>query len=386
MKRLALASTALVGMTMAANATGLDRSNQNTSAIFDDPNTLQFSISRVMPSVTGTDTAAATGAAYDASGDYTQVFASYANEINDTLSYVLIYDQPFGLDLNYNGDPTVNLLAGTKADITSQALTFLLKYQLDERMSVYGGLRAQEVAGDVSLNGGGYAAAFGVAAPALLAAAGGAGGFLTGGGYRVDVPASWGVGYTFGAAYEIPEIALRLAVTYQSEVVHNATATETSGLTTIGVNAIAFETPQSINVDFQTGINERTLLLAGVRWTDWDDFDLTPAVLGQNLANIPAEFRYTLGVARRFNESFVGLANLTYEKDLGRPGGSPLGPTEGLIGLSLGGRYTTGNLNISGGVSYSILGDANAAIAGNNIASFTDNDVIGVGLRIDYKF
>jgi long-subunit fatty acid transport protein len=123
-----------------------------------------------------------------------------------------------------------------------------------------------------------------------------------------------------------------------------------------------------------------------VRWTDWDDFALTPPVLGSNLANIVAEFRYTLGVARRFNENFVGLANLTYEKDDGRPGGSPLGPFEGLLGLSLGGRYTTGNLNISGGVSYTMLGDANAAIGPTNIAAFTNNDVIGVGLRFDYSF
>lgn len=389
MKRIALAALLTTATATSALAAGLDRSGQNVLAIFDDPNTLQFSVSHVMPDVTGTDP---TRAAYDVFGSYTQVFASYANEINDQLSYAVIYDQPFGLDLNYNGDPTANLLAGTKADITSQALTFALKYQYNQRVSAFAGIRAQEVTGDVSLNGGGYAQAFsGSDGGRLITAAGGTpvtdvDPFLVGGGYRADVQSSWGVGYTFGAAYEIPEIALRLAVTYHSEVTHDTTVIETSGPTTIGNSDLSYQTPQSINIDFQTGINERTLLLAGMRWTDWDDFKLAPPVLDNNLASINAEYRYTLGVARRFNEDFVGLANLTYEKDLGRSGGSPLGPTEGVIGLSIGGRYTSGNMNISGGVSYSVLGDANAAIGGNNIASFTNNSATAIGLRFNYTF
>lgn len=386
MKRIALAGLLTTATATSALAAGLDRSGQNVLAIFDDPNTLSFSVSHVMPSVTGTDSDAATGAAYDINSSYTQVFASYANDINETLSYAVIFDQPYGLDLLYGGDPTVNLLAGTKADITSQALTFLLKYQIDERMSAFGGLRAQEVTGDVSLNGGGYASAFGASAPALITAAGGSAGFLTNGGYRADVKSSWGIGYTFGAAYEIPDIALRLAIAYHSEVVHDTTVIETSGPTTIGNGALAYETPQAINADFQTGINENTLLLAGVRWTDWDDFALTPPVLGQNLASISGEFRYTLGMARRFSEEFVGLASLTYEKDGGGATISPLGPVDGQIGLSLGGRYTSGNMNVSGGISYTKLGGANAGIGGNPIASFEDNSVVGVGLRVSVNF
>jgi long-chain fatty acid transport protein len=381
MKQIIMVTTALTTLTAgAAFASGLDRSNQSVLSVFDAPHTASASVSHIIPDVTGTD---ATGAAYDVATSYTQTSLTYANAINETLSYAVIFDQPFATDVLYNGNPSVNLLSGTKADISSQAITFVLKYQLDPRMSVFGGLRAQEAGGDVALNGTGYAAAF---ATSLVPLAGGAASFLTNGGYQAHIQQDWGLGYTFGAAYEIPDIALRLAVTYHSEVTHKTTARETTGLVNLGTNAVAFQTPQSVNVDFQTGLNTNTLLLAGLRWTDWADFSLTPAVLGQNLATISAGWRWNVGVARRFTDTIVGLASLTYEAETSDVTKSPLGPTDGIISLSLGGRYTNGGLNISGGINYSILGAVDPGIGGAAVATFRDNSAVGLGLKLDYKF
>ena len=57
-----------------------------------------------------------------------------------------------------------------------------------------------------------------------------------------------------------------------------------------------------------------------------------------------------------------------------------------LFGISLGGRYTDGGLNISGGVNYSWVGDAKAGVADRAVASFEDNHVVGIGIRAEMKF
>ena len=383
MKRIALAALLTTATATSALAAGLDRSGQSVLAIFDESNTGSVSVAHVNPSVSGTDTSGSGTTSYDTNESYTQVFASYANEINDTLSYAVIIDQPYGINLNYGGAPTADYFGGTKAELTSTALTVLLKHAFNEQFSAFGGIRAQEIDGDISLNGVGYSTTLGGIVAA--AGAGGASDFQNNGGYRAKYDPSWGTGVVVGAAYEVPEIALRAVLTYSNEITHNTNVTETSGANTVGSATGSFQTPQSINFDFQTGINETTLLLASVRWTDWDDFALTPPTLGNNLASISSEFRYSVGAAKRFTDELVGLATIIYEKDGGKASGSALGPSDGLIGLSLGARYSSGNMNISGGVGYTKIGDAVAA-TGPFEALFTNNSAVSFGLKVQYEF
>lgn len=439
MNRTTLAVIATLAGTGTAFAGGLDRSGQSMLAIFDEAGTAAVGLSYVNPDVTGTDLGATAGD-YDAGNSYTQYFWSYANRINDRVSYAVIGDQPFGADVFYNGDPTRTNLGGTKADLSSDAVSFIGKYAFSDRISTFGGLRAERAGGTIALNGLAYQAALGArglgealgaaaragnpTAGAILAGLGaGAPTALAGvatndprtaalagqigsispgfaqtvgaiqnfaatGGYNVEIEDDWGVGVTLGGAYEIPAIALRLAVTYNSEVSHKTSGSETSILFG-GIaqsNDLNFSSPQSINVDFQTGINPKTLLLASVRWTDWDDFDVTPLLLGTDLAAIDDTYRWTAGVARRFSDELVGLASLTYEKDTGGATISPLGPTDGQIGLSLGARYTSGSLNVSGGINYTKVGDAFAGVADRPVASFTDNSALGLGLKVAFTF
>ncbi|UWQ17011.1 OmpP1/FadL family transporter [Jannaschia sp. M317] len=441
MNRFTLAALAAFVGTGAATAGGLDRSGQSVLAIFDDPMTAGIGLSYVQPSLNGADVGGATGT-YDAGRSYSSYSWSFANEVNDRFSYAVIGDQPFGADIFYNDNPLTSNLGGTTADLSSDAISFIGKYQFTDRVSVFGGLRAEQAGGRVALNGLAYANAIpaaGVArainaanpnAGVTTAAVGGAlqfangnqnaqtqaafnqvaaavggpanfaaavatpfgqarGAFQATGGYSVELEQDWGVGLTLGAAYEIPEIALRLAVTYHSEVEHSTNTSEILG--PVGGAAaipgtLTFNSPQSVNIDFQTGVNEKTLVLASMRWTDWDDFDVIPQTLGADLANIDDSYRWTLGVARRFSPELVGLASLTYEKDGGGATISPLGPTDGQIGLSIGARYTKGNLNVSGGINYTKVGDAFAGVGGQPVASFTDGSAVGVGLRVAYKF
>ncbi|UWQ20545.1 outer membrane protein transport protein [Jannaschia sp. W003] len=457
MIRIATALLATTAIATGAQAGGLDRSQQSVLSIFDPEDTVSLTFNYVMPDVTGTDFGAGRGS-YDVGENYSSTQLSFTNRLNERVTYSVIADQPFGADIDYDFDPRTSNLGGTAADLSAEALSFIARMEVNENVSVFGGVRAQRAGGTVKLNGQAYAAALGAraaarplgtavgtaaatpgapnqaAAQAILGAlgdgagtafagvatgdpraaalggqltaagfgadvataqgtfgaiAGPTGAFVAGGGYSVDIEDSWGAGLTLGAAYEIPEIALRLAVTYHSEVVHDGNSVERFGFIGGGapiVGETSFSTPQSINVDFQTGINEQTLLIAGLRWADWDDFDVIPPNLGTDLADIDDVYRVSLGVARRFTPDFVGLATVTYEEDNGSSTVSPLGPNDGQIGLSLGGRYSTANMNVSGGLNYTKLGDADAGVAGRPVAAFRDNDALGVGLRLTYEF
>ncbi len=413
-------------------AGGLDRSNQNMLFVYDDPGITTFSFGIVMPDITGTDNVSNT--TYDVGETYTQIGASQVIDFGSGLSLGLQFDQPFGAAVSYNGNPTVDFLAGTSADITSTSLNAIAKYQLNERVSVFGGLRLQNAQGAVSLNGLGYAGSFaatatgnpstlaplitgaaaesnlgfgptsatpGPASTALITSLGGGAAGTTaaatavgtaqviagGGGYKVDIEDSWGIGYSLGAAYEIPAIALRAAITYNSAVKHSGDTTETVGGGPFGpAGTTTFETPASVNVDLQTGIAEGTLLTASARFAEWGSFDVVPPNLGADLADIGDSERYTLGVARLINDKLAVSATLSHEPKGDSNNVSPLAPSNGLTGITLGARYQEDGMTVSGGINYTKVGDANAAVGGAGVATFTDNSVIGVGLQVKFEF
>ena len=420
-------------MAFGAQAGELDRSQQPIGAIFAPSGTFEFSIGRVEPSVTGEDIGN-TGS-YDAVRGYTQLGASYTQAINDQFSYSIIVDEPFGSDVFYDDDPLTSNLGGTSAEIDTTSVTFVGRYKFNDRFSVYGGPRFQEAGGIVRLNGTAYRTAFGGAAaattlgvttddlsaaaagdpaafatvagalvgagiipaaaagnPAIVAAAlsgvldASQAAFDSAGGYRVDLDDDIEVGYVIGAAYEIPDIALRAAITYNSAIEYDAATSEQFFAPSIETGATTFETPQSINLDFQTGIAEGTLLTASYRWADWSEFDVIPPVLGRNLSTTEDVHRISVGVARRFNESFAGSAILTYERERNDGVVSPLNPTDGQIGLTLGGRYTANNLDVTGGLNYTWIGNAQPGVGGQPVANFDDNHAVGLGLRASYRF
>lgn len=446
MKKLLMSSAAIALTTTAATAGGLDRSQQSTTFLFGDPGTGAVTIARVNPKITGTDDAGSGD--YDIGQSFNQIGAYALIEGTPEVTFGLQYDQAFGGDVLYGGDPTTAALAGTKADFAGESLNFMAKYQMNERVSVFGGLRAQQSGGVVALNGVAYSTSFvrsstpdsvretvindlgapeatvnalitdelvlGIVdrdaasvatASALLqglglTAAQAAGqiavvqgtydasipGLATRGGYEVDIEDSWGYGYTLGAAYEIPDIALRLAVTYHSEIDHKGEATETLAGTVRATEDVEFTTPQSVNVDFQTGIAADTLLTFNYRWAEWGSFDVVPAFLDNDLADLDDSQRYSIGIARRINDALALSAGLTYEASSNDDNVSPLSPTDGETGLNLGVRYEADGLTFSGGVGYTWIGDADAGVGGQDVASFEDNSVTTVGFRLTYEF
>lgn len=377
MKHALTTGAALLLTTTMAHAVGLDRSNQDITAIFESGNYVELSFGRVMPSVSGGDAfPLAPGfpaAEYDGvASDFTQVGASLTYQIDDQITVALIIDQPFGADIVYPGSGATSLLGGTEATLNSTAITALGRYRIDDNFSVHAGLRYQTIDADITLSGQGY-------------------GPLNG--YNVALDSDSGLGYVFGVAYERPEIALRVALTYNSSIEHEFSSTETlNGAPLSAAPSITtVETPESWNLDFQTGIAADTLLFGQIRYAEYEQVIVTPAVFGAqtgglSLTSIDNGTGITLGVGRRFSDQFSASIAFGYD-DAGDPAGSPLDPTEGYREVTIGGQYTMGDIVLSGGIRYRDLGDAvPTSSTGVSLANFNDNDVVSVGMSIGYRF
>lgn len=377
-------STCLVALLAAgtAQAGGLDRSGQSVEPLFEEGRWVEFSYNYVSPDVSGTQqvSLSPTSLAGSRSGDvlesFSQLGLAFKDDVSDRISYAVIFDQPFGADVDY-GIGNGYFGQGSTAELDSDALTVLMRYKFDRSISVHGGLRYQTLS----------ASAF---VPFVTAPEGPTAGVP----YEADGDTDGGIGYVAGIAYERPEIALRVALTYQSEVEHEIDTSETSAFAAGVVDTVTdVETPQSLNLDFQTGIAPGTLLFGNVRWVDWSDFDISPATFtaASGIALVAYEndyVSYSLGLGRQITDNLSAAVTLGYE-----PGDADfvnnLGPTDGSYSIGIGGSYSVGALELSAGVQYIRLLDTQTTISelnGAEASTFEDNDAYAVGLKVGYRF
>ena len=240
-----------------------------------------------------------------------------------------------------------------QAFISSTAITGILRYKIDGNFSVHGGLRAQEIGGVV------------VAAPGIL-----------------EAESDFDYGFLVGATYERPEIALRVALTYNSEIDNDLSGTRNFA----PIDDFTVTSPESLNLEFQTGIAEDTLLFGTVRHVRWDGYSLVAD--GESFANFTNNTTtYTLGVGRRITDEFSVFATIGNEADGVTPSTTALAPTTGFTSVGIGGSYTFDQIEISGGVTYVDLGDQLVDIGPTGSQfDFDDNSAVGVGLRVGYNF
>lgn len=371
MKHITTALGALALSTTLAQAGGVERAATNIGFMFEKGNYGELSFGSVSPSVSGTQlrTAGASSPAGAQSGDMANSYSTYSlalkTQLNDKVSLGLLLDQPIGADVSYA--PSTGYLyggvTGSDAKISSSALTALLKYNLNDNVSIYGGPKIQSAKGTVRLFNG----------------------------YTMSTSNETDTGYLVGAAYEKPEIALRVALTYTSAITHDFTVQENGGASA----PFSTEVPQSLSLDFQSGVAKDTLVFGSIRWREWTKFDITPVgyqmATGSSLVDYDDDvITYNIGVGRRINENWSAAVTLGHEKTHGGFAGN-LGPTDGYTSLGLGGTYTKGNMKISGGVSYAWIGNAQTEApspfpAGTAFGDFKKNHLVGVGLKVGFSF
>lgn len=358
--------------TTATFAAGLDRSGQSISAFLQSGNYAEAGISVLDPDVQGKDLAG--NKVSDMAEDYYFPTAAIKIQATDKISLGLLYDQPFGADSQYPADTKSfsDRGEGTAVEVKTNNITALIGYQPTENWNVYAGPVYQTVKANVSLRGAAYGALSG---------------------YDIKLKEEDAYGWLAGFAYSIPEIALKAAVTYRSEIKHEVETSESFafGLLRPASTTTEVTTPQSVNLDLQTGIAQDTLAFANIRWVHWDQFAVTPDVLkaksNNNLIDYSDDqWSATVGLGRKFNAKWSGTAAIGWDSGAGNPV-TTLGPTDGYWSVGLGGQYSPAeNYFIAGGVKYFWLGDAQAQTGGKVAGNFEDNTAIGYGMKIGYRF
>ncbi len=362
--------------TTATFAAGLDRSGQSISAFLQSGNYAEAGISVLDPDVQGTSSVKGFEGERisDMAEDYYFPTAAIKIQATDKISLGLLYDQPFGADSQYPADTKSfsDRGEGTAVEVKTNNITALIGYQPTENWNVYAGPVYQTVKANVSLRGAAYGALSG---------------------YDIKLKEEDAYGWLAGFAYSIPEIALKAAVTYRSEIKHEVETSESFafGLLRPASTTTEVTTPQSVNLDLQTGIAQDTLAFANIRWVHWDQFAVTPDVLkaksNNNLIDYSDDqWSATVGLGRKFNAKWSGTAAIGWDSGAGNPV-TTLGPTEGYWSVGLGGQYSPAeNYFIAGGVKYFWLGDAQAQTGGKVAGNFEDNTAIGYGMKIGYRF
>lgn len=404
LKKLTVAITAFT-IASVASAAGLDRSGQDITAFLQDGLYAEASYTYLDADVTGTD---ASGHSIDDIAESYDFFRyGVKADINDTFSVGVLYDEPFGASADYRGnnnfvDQNPNSPRngeGTNVEVRTESITGIVGAKLgaNKNFQLYGGPVAQRVQADVKLRGLSYGPA---------------------NGYTTHVSADQDYGWLAGVAYSKPEIALKAALTYRSEIEHNSQASESYPLATIiggsippvaggpfafptnRSSDIEITTPKSVNFDFQTGINPTTLATAKVRWVPWSDFAIVPSLYNEVSTANPAyrpdglplvsydkdQWVVELGLAKRLTPALAVTGNIGWDSGAGDPVTS-LGPIEGYYSAGLGAKYNvTENWAISAGGKYLWFGDAQGQIPSKNIVGdFEDNEGYALGLKLSYQ-
>jgi len=250
------------------------------------------------------------------------------------------------------------------ADVTVDSLALLTRYRINENMSVLGGLNRYEVSNATVTSLGGY--------------------YVVNGDEIAPIA---------GVAYENKEIALRVELMLQTEtdVTLSASSSTSAAVATTAVTGAKMVIPQTLTLNFQSGIAEDTLLFGSIHKADWQTAQINiPANATGPVAAIDSDFgdrtAYSVGIGRKITEDISVLGSYATEDGGGATSTDPFTLTDGSQTLAVGARYTYENMTISGGYSYTKVGDVTMTHSTGLSSTYTDNKVTGLGLKIGFSF
>ena len=261
-----------------------------------------------------------------------------------------------------------SIVASADANLDTQAI--ITKYKLNDNFSLIGGLRRVKLADS------------------------------TVGTLRTDysINSNSETGAIYGVAYSRPDIALRL------ELIHSEAKKMKLSGTANGLMAASFgnnvpfadnselNVPKAMTLKFQTGIAKDTLLMASVHRVDWKvaqiDLNFNGAAAAATL-DIASDFSdttaYSIGLGRKFTDNTSGSISYSWEDGAGATSTSGFTMSNGSKTISLGLKHKLDNVTISGGVSYTEVGDVDVAKSGLTSA-YSNNSVTALGFKIGYNF
>ena len=397
--KLLLTSALLASTSGAALAEGLERSNLSSFFLFEEGTYVEAAIGNVNTSLPAVAAAGLGGTPFgDVAGDFKVVNFAAKTQVSDNFSLGISYSSSGnGVNIDWGtvvapevaadfvtGDltPTGGFgLAPISADVRFPTIAVMGKFKVSERFSLIGGIKR------VSITGGTLSAPIGVLTITGLTT-----------GDILPTAASWahtgtaqGFGGIVGVGYEIPAIALRAVLTYESEIDIAANVVDTTGGTGVSADGVMRATiGDALNLQFQTGIAQNTLLFGNIRYSMWDGDDvivpLAPGLYApgsETLTDFENGYSISLGVARRINEMLAVSVSGFYDPGDGI-GASELSPQGANKSLTAGARFSLENgANIDVGVTYSKRGDA---VTGGIGATLNDSKVISAGVKVSKSF
>lgn len=376
MKRSLVALGAMFGAVGAAHAGGIDRGSQSAMILFEQGNYAEFTIGTLAPDVSGVEVSPFLGDQSSGSmlDDYTVFNGGVKFNIADGFTGAVILDKAFGANVTYP-EGTDYFAQGSTATLDSGSITGLVRYTTPSQISVFGGLRYQTLSADALI-------------PFVTA---GAGVPFPGAPYEANGSKEGAFGYVVGVGWEKPEIAAKVALTYNSAIDYEMATSESSAIGSLD-STTPVTTPQSVNLEFQTGVAPDWLVFGSVRWVDWAQFEIAPEMYG-TLTGGAALVSYngatttsTIGVGHKFNDTWSGALTYTYDTPLSGYQ-SNLNPVNGYNAFGISATYTSGAFKVTAAARYYDVGDAETAAGPiKPAASFTDNDAVAVVLRVGYYF
>ena len=363
MLKTTAAGIAIAASSTAAFAGGLDRATFSPSILFKTGDYVELSFGSTSPSIEATSfVGGALPSGLDPATTFTTTQLGFKTDINEKLSLAFkLNNNPFGVNIDYAsfGASALVGISSLNANLSSKAISALGKYKINDRVSVYTGLKYQSVSGTADLTAVGAT--------------------------DLTIGGASAVSHIIGAAYEIPDIALRVSATYESAAQFTPDVFITASGTNTGAGEI--NTPESFLLEFQSGIAANTLLFGSIRHAKWGSAPvLLSAFLGSTeISDFDDSTTYSIGVGRKFTEKFSGQLSLTHAPsdctDV-----SLLSPTCENNTLSIGGEYKLGNgVAIAGGVSFRKYETATTAASTGSIV-FDGNTLTTVGLKVSKSF
>jgi len=370
------AGIAISAIGTAAFAGGLDRATFNSALLYQKGTYAELSYANTDPDVSPSDVGG--GAVFNSGWEVASPFDTaqmgFKTDLNDKLSVALSFsNNPFGVDIDYapfvgSVVPAVAGLSSLSATLSATALTAMAKYQITERVSGFAAVKHQTVSGSAD-----------VSVPLTAEA-----GFAVDG--NVALASASDMNFILGAAYEIPDIALRVAASYESAA---SFATDVLAVNLGGFNTGPgqINTPEVFLLEFQSGITANTLLFGSVRHAKWSEAQvyMSSTYFNAQLSDFDDSTTYSIGVGRKFSEKFSGSLTLTHApSDCADV--SLLAPTCTNNTLSVGGKYSLGNgAAISGGVSMRKYETATSTASTGGIV-FGGNTLMTIGMKLSKSF
>lgn len=340
-------ATALLGSAISAHAGGFERSSQDFDILFEQGTVIDTTGTFVSPQRKLKNIRGPIG---DASGGINPITKQpYSTEVDEAKGYWVPkfsakvdltddlacsaqYRQPWGIETNVGTD-NIRMFTAIEQKISSNdyGLNCSYRFSAGEKgfFRILGGVSYQELKGEQTRM-----------IPAVNPLNNPTN-FPFPGGFRVaslDVEDK-AVGWRLGAAYELPEYAIRASLVYQSEVKYNLSGS----IDNLAVNPFTNQaisipvesdvaTPQSVELKLQTGIAPDWLAFGSIKWTDWSSIErvsfnassnvqVVPGRVvpkGANITNLNLYYQdgWTVsgGVGHKFNEQWSAAGTVTWDR------------------------------------------------------------------------